>query len=298
MRTTPLSVLLLLKLFFGAAPSQFAAATLNDLGLQQVVETKTKNFGGNFGYQFEVLGRSNPFYIDGPVGKAAKASLITNKAFAVGQFGNYSFGTGAMRHNLGIVYDRTSYLPELLEVFNHDTKTVFLDNVYLHSLSWTFRAGLRGVLFANTNDGSTAYKGWSPYVSAGRLFRLSQRQHLLVGLRQSWTFSKTPDFSFIPDEESRLDHLSTSLSLDHSWRFSEAWTLRTRCGFKRSAYSTGSNHNRKDSLLNIGTSLDWAFSDYFSTSAFLAYSNRGSNQGKYAFRNLDGGLRFNASLGF
>ena len=39
-----------------------------------------------------------------------------------------------MRHNLGIVYDRTSYLPELLEVFNHDTKTVFLDNVYLHSL--------------------------------------------------------------------------------------------------------------------------------------------------------------------
>ena len=38
--------------------------------------------------------------------------------------------------------------------------------------SWTFRAGLRGVQFTNTNDGATAYNGWSPYVSAARLLGL------------------------------------------------------------------------------------------------------------------------------
>ena len=60
MRNLSSSLLLFQVLFFEAfLPFNSTAATLNDLGLQQVVETKTKNFGGNFGYQFEVLGRSN-----------------------------------------------------------------------------------------------------------------------------------------------------------------------------------------------------------------------------------------------
>ena len=295
MRTTVSCILLSLGVFLSA---DSRAATLNDLGLQQVVETKDRRYGGHIGYRFEILSRSNPFFLNDPIEDAAKAPLMLNKAFAVGEAGNYSFGMGAMKHNIGIIYNRTSYLSETLERFNHDTKTVFLDNVYLHSSNWTFRAGLRGVQFTNTNDGATAYNGWSPGISVARLFRLGIRQHLVASLRQSWTFSETPDFSLLPDEENRLDHSSTSLSLDHSWLLSENWTLRSHGGFKRSPYRKGSNQNRKDHILDIGTSLDWGFNDYFSTSAFLDYSNRVSSQDMYSFRNWDGGLRFNASVSF
>ena len=237
----------------------WSAPTLDDLGLQQVVEVKEKHFGGSTGYRFEVLGRTNPFYIDGPVGKAAKAPVMTNTAYAIGEAGNYALGMGVMKHTAGLVYGRTSYLRELLEVFNHDTQTLFLENTYLHPGNWAFSVGLRSVRLVNVEDGVTDYRGWSPNFAAGRLFRPGRSQHLWVRWKHDWAFSKVQGIPGTGLTEDRLDHWSSGPCLDYAWQFSENWGLRSHGGLKFSNYSRGANQDRNDSRIDLGTSLQWTF---------------------------------------
>ena len=284
--------------FFATATASWSAASLNDLGLQQVVEVGQKHFRGSAGYRFEVLGRTNPFYIDGPVGKATKAPVMTNTVYAIGEAGNYPLGMGVMKHTAGVVYGRTSYLRELLEVFNHDTRTLFLDNTYLLPGNWSLGLGVRGMQLINADDGVTDYEGWSPSVSAGRLFRIGGRQHLRVRWSHRWTRSSIQGIPGTNLTEDRLDHWSTGLSLDHGWQISESWSLRSHGRVNHSRYANGANQDRNDTLLDLGSGLQWEFLKYFSTTAFVDYSNRLSSQDRSAFTNWDGGLRLHGSIRF
>ncbi|MEK9984685.1 MAG: hypothetical protein VW879_08070, partial [Opitutae bacterium] len=169
----PFKLWLGLIAYFALSLNAWSAASLNDLGLQQVVEVKEKHFGGAVGYRFEVLVRSNPFYIDGPVGKATKAPVMHNTAYAIGEAGNYGLGMGIMQHSVGLVYGRTSYLRDLLKVFNHDNQTLFIDNTYLYPGNWAISVGFRNMRLVNVDDGVTDYQGWSPSLSLGRLFLFS-----------------------------------------------------------------------------------------------------------------------------
>jgi hypothetical protein len=274
------------------------AASLNDLGLQQLVEVKEKQFGVRSGYRFEILTRSNPFYLEGPVGDAANVPIMSNRLYVLGEAGNYGMGMGVMKHTAGLVYTRTKFLAELLDGFNHDTQTFFLDNTYLRTGNWALSAGIRGTRIVNTADGEKDYSGWTPNVSIGKLFQPGTRQSVWIRWRNSLTISEITGLAFGGLTDDRLNHWSSGLGLTHGWAFSKNWTLDSRGSLDLSRYSNGANQDRDDTLLNLGTAIQWDFLRYFSVSGFLDYSRRFSNLDKYSFSNLDGGVRLNADIGF
>ena len=288
-------------LFYSAGVAvSHGAASLNDLGIQQVVEIKEKHFGGSAGYRFQILGRSNPFYIEGPVGDAAKAPVMLNTLYVLGEVGNYSMGPGVAKHSAGIFFSRTSYLKELLEVFNHDTQTLFLDNTFLRPGNLAFSAGIRGTRLVNADDGVTEYTGWSPNISIGKLFHPGRSQHLWVRWRNNLTYSNIQGIAGTDLSEDRLNHWSTGLGLTHGWAFARAWSMESHGGLDVSRYSKGTNQDRADTLLSLGTALRWKFWRYLSVAGFVDYTHRSSSGTTidYDFNNWDGGLRFNTGISF
>ncbi len=295
----PMHHLLTYCVFLGlSVGASLSAASLNDLGLQQVIEVKKKRFSANAGYRFEVLGRSNPFYIEGPVGDAAKVPVMSNSAFLFGEGGNYGFGSGIMKHSVGIIWRRTSYLKELLQVFDHDTQTLVIDNSYYSSSRWAWSLGARGTRLVNVNDGITDYKGWSPNFSVGKLFQPSRSQHVWVRWRSHYSLSTIQGIAGTDQTVDRLNHWNTGLSLTHAWALSDHWRLDSHGGLDASRYREGANRGRMDTMLGAGTAVSWGFLRFFSLAGFVDYSHRFSNQGHYEFSNWDGGLRFNADIGF
>jgi hypothetical protein len=288
------------------------AASLNDLGIQQLVEVKEKHFGVRSGYRFEILARSNPFYLERPERNgedAATVPIMSNRLYVLGEAGNYGMGMGVMRHTAGLVYTRTNFLAgPPLDRFDHATQTFFLDNTYLRTGNWALGAGIRGTRIVNTADGEKDYSGRTPNVSIGKLFQPGTRQSLWVRWRSSLTFSEvyiepnseSTDTKLIKTfwPEDRLNHWSSGLGLTHGWAFSKNWTLDSRGSFDLSRYSKGANEDRNDTLLVLGTAIQWDFLRYFSMAGFLDYSHRFSNLDKYSFSNWDGGVRLNADIGF
>jgi hypothetical protein len=274
------------------------AASLNDLGIQQLVEVQEKHFGARAGYRFEILSRSNPFYLEGPVGDAANVPIMSNRIYVLGEGGNYGIGTGVMKHTVGLVYTRTNFLSGLLDGFDHDTQTFFLDNTYLRTGNWALSAGIRGTRIVNTVDGEKDYSGWNPNVSIGKLFQLGNRQNLWVRWRNSMTFSEITGLAVSGLTDDRLNHWSSGLGLTHGWSFSRNWTLDSRGSLDLNRYSQGANQDRDDTLLSLGTAIKWDFLSYFSIAGFLDYSRRFSNLDKYSFSNWDGGVQLNADIGF
>ena len=279
------------------------AASLNDLGLQQLVEVKEKQFGVRSGYRFEILARSNPFYLDINGGDAANVPIMSNRLYVLGEAGNYGIGMGVMKHTAGLVYTRTNFMSGLLDVFDHDTQTFFLDNTYLRTGNWALSAGIRGTRIVNTADGEKDYSGWTPNVSIGKLFQPGTRQSLWIRWRNSLTFSEITGLAvdgspFKGLTDDRLNHWSSGLGFTHGWAFAKNWTLDSRGSLDLSQYSKGANQDRNDKLLNLGTAIQWDFLRYFSMAGFLDYSRRFSNLDKYSFSNWDGGVRLNADIGF
>ena len=279
------------------------AASLNDLGLQQLVEVKEKQFGVRSGYRFEILARSNPFYLDINGGDAANVPIMSNRLYVLGEAGNYGIGMGVMKHTAGLVYNRTNFMSGLLDVFDHDTQTFFLDNTYLRTGNWALSAGIRGTRIVNTADGEKDYSGWTPNVSIGKLFQPGTRQSLWIRWRNSLTFSEITGLAvdgspFKGLTDDRLNHWSSGLGFTHGWAFAKNWTLDSRGSLDLSQYSKGANQDRNDKLLNLGTAIQWDFLRYFSMAGFLDYSRRFSNLDKYSFSKWDGGVRLNADIGF
>jgi len=284
--------------YFALNLNAWSAASLNDLGLQQVVEVKEKHFGGAVGYRFEVLVRSNPFYIDGPVGKATKAPVMHNTAYAIGEAGNYGLGMGVMQHSVGLVYGRTSYLRDLLKVFNHDNQTLFIDNTYLYPGNWSISVGFRNMRLINVDDGVTDYQGWSPSLSLDRFFLFSGGHQLSMHLRNEWKFSEIQGVPMTDLTQDRLNHWSTDFGIDHKWQLFDTFSLRSHGGVKFSKYSKGSNRDRNDTLLGIRSSLYWTPSKLLSASIFVDHTNRLSSLDRNTYTNWDGGLRLESFYSF
>jgi hypothetical protein len=275
------------------------AASLNDLGRQQLVEVKEKHFGVRAGYRFEILARSNPFYLEDRVPDGANIPIMSNRLYLSGEAGNYGIGMGVMKHTVGIVSSRTNYLVSPVDKFDHDSHTFFFNNTYLRPGNWALGAGIRGTRIVKTAGGEKDYSGWTPNLSVAKLFELGTRQHIWVRWLNSLTFSDvfiTKPSSIFPAD--RLNHWSSGLGLAHGWAFSSHWTLDSRGGLDLSRYSKGPNQGRIDTQLSLGTAIRRDFLRYFSMAGFLDYSHRFSSLDNYSFSNLDGGVRLNADIGF
>jgi len=276
----------------------FGAASLQDIGLQQVVEVKEKHWGAKAGYQFRIIGRTSPFFNDEPIPDKAKSAILINSAYLNGQFGNHWLGAGMMRYSAGVAVTRTNHLEDFIDWIDHDSQTAFLEASYFTSKNWVSRLGIRTSRLVTLEDDETQFSEFAPMFSIAKLYNFGSRQYLSIRWLSDYSFTDSLEVAGTDWTEDRLNHWSTGLQLQHSWIFAQNWTLESFGSLQYNNYSKGINKDRDDTAFSLGTSVDWEFLKFFNIGLYGEYLRRHSSIDTYSFNNWDGGLRFNAAIGF
>ena len=291
-------VFAVLTTFLLGISSLSGTASLQDLGLQQVVEMKQKSWGGKAGYQFRLIGRSSPFFNDEPIPDKAKSLVMMNSVFLNGQLGSHWMGTGIVKYSAGLAFTRTNHLEDLIDWIDHDSQTAFLEAAYFTPGNWITRAGIRGSRLITVEDGEEQFSEMAPMFSVAKVFRPRKNQYLSVRWLTDYSNTDSLEIAGTGWTDDRLNHWSTGLQFQHTWLFPKEWTFESYGSAQYNQYSKGINKDREDTALSIGSALDWEFFRYFSIGGYAEFLKRNSTNGTYSFSNWDGGLRFKANLVF
>ena len=274
------------------------AASIRDIGLQQVVEVKERHWGAKAGYQFSILGRSSPFFNDEPIPDKAKSLVMVNSAYLNTHFGNHGFGRGIMRYTAGAVFSRTNHLEEFIDWIDHDAQSAFFDASLYTPGNWIYRFGARGSRLVTLEDGETQFSEFTPMLSLTRVFYPGTKHYFSFQLSGDYALTDSLEITGTDWTADRLDHWSAGIQLNHSWMFTNSLSLNSFGGFSYNGYSKGINRDRKDTAYSASTSLQWHFLRFFSVAGYGEFLSRNSSDSTYSFDNWDGGMRFNASVGY
>lgn len=279
-------------------PELFSAASLQDLGLQQVVKVKNKSLGGKAGYQFRLIGRSSPFFNEQPIPDKAKSVVMMNSLYLNGYVGNHWLGAGVVRYSGGLALTRTNHMEDLIDWIDHDSQTAFLEAAYFTPGNWITRVGVRGARLITLEDNEEQFSELAPMFSIAKVYRPGKSQYLSVRWLSDYSNTDSLEIPGTAWTDDRLDHWSTGLQIQHTWLFTKKWTLESFGSFQYNDFKNGINQDREDTALSLGTALDWDFLQYFSVGGYAEYLRRNSSNDTYSFTNWDGGLRFKANIGF
>jgi hypothetical protein len=292
------SLLLLLAAFLSWSKPAMAATSIRDLGLQQVVEVKERRWGAKAGYQFSILGRSSPFFNDEPITAKAKSLVMVNSAYLNTHFGNHAFGSGIMRYTAGAVFSRTNHLQSFIDWIDHDAQTAFLEASIYTQGNWVTRFGMRGARLVTLQNGETQFSEIAPMLSIAKVYYPGTKHYLSIQLSGDYSLSDSIEIPGTSWTSDRLNHWTVGLQFQHSWMFTDSLSLNSFAGASYNGYGKGINKDRTDKAYTTGTSLQWAFLRFFTVAGYGEFLSRDSSLGTYSFSNWDGGLKFNASIGY
>jgi len=276
-----------------AAPAENAGAS--EIGLQQVVETHDQPTV-SAGYQFQYIGRSNPFYVDAPPTDAAESKVMLHTfmgSVSLNDEDSDKFLTG---NELGVMYQQVRYQEDLLESFDYNTMSIFYKaDINKEIGEWTPSLGIGYTRIEIDEQSIDAFDGFFPYLSLSKIYPDGDNSNYIATLKTSYGFTDVKGTSI---NTGRLDSWTTTAIIGHTYTFTDNIGLRSNCHADYSYYGTDSNSGRSDFVLGAGTSLYYLINKYIVADLFADYSRRFSNEDIYEYDNWDGGIKISSLISF
>lgn len=282
--------------------SFLAAATLanaqpapdgqSEIGVQQAVQTDDSTYAGAAGYEFQYIGRSNPFYVDNPVGDAAKSRVMVNTFFGTVSLPEVANAGPLQNSSVGVVHQTFRYQEDLLTVFDYDvTSAYYKTDIDATLRGWkpSFTLAYSRIEIAEEN--LEAFDGFVPSFSLAKKIG-----GYLATIKTAYGITDIKGGA--AEDADRLNAWNTGLTLHHHHAFGDRIGLASKANLTYSYYTEGTNDGRDDFLTSAGTSLYYALNKYVRADLFADYSRRTSSNDLYKFNNWDGGLRVRTMLQF
>lgn len=290
--TKLLAALLSLGLVNFTNAQQEAAAEQAEIGVQQAVESSTGP-QVSAGYEFQYIGRTNPFYIDNPVGDAAKSKVMLHTFYGAVELNDADLSKRVTRSVIGVMHQSVHYQEDELSGFDYESQSVFYKGDLQQIGDWNPSFGLGYSRIEISEVNVEAFDGVSPFLSASKNYG-----DYLATVKTSYGFTDIKGGS--SSDADRLNSWTTSARIDHLYGLNTRMGLKSALNLSYSYFNEGSNNGRGDVLFGAGTSLYYTINKYLRADLFADYTRRSSNgvTVDYGFNNWDAGLKLNAAYSF
>ena len=286
------ATLLSLGLAHGINAQQDAAVGQAEIGVQQAVES-SKGPQVSAGYEFQYIGRTNPFYIDNPVGKAAKSKVMLHTFYGAVELNDTDLTKRVTRNVIGVMHQSVRYQESALTGFDYESQSIFYKGDLQAIGDWNPSFGLGYSRIEISEVNVEAFDGVSPFLSASKNYG-----DYLATVKTAYGFTDIKGGS--SSDADRLNSWTTSARIDHLYGINTRMGLKSALNLSYSYFNEGSNSGRGDVLFGAGTSLYYTINKYLRADLFADYTRRSSNgvTVDYGFNNWDAGLKLNAAYSF
>ncbi|MBT5381077.1 MAG: hypothetical protein HOK49_03495 [Opitutae bacterium] len=290
--TKLLATLISLGLAHGINAQQDAAAEQAEIGVQQAVESSTGP-QVSAGYEFQYIGRTNPFYLDESPTKEAQSRIMVHTFYGAVELNDINLSNRITRNVVGVMHQSVQYQESALSGFDYESQSVFYKGDLQPIGDWNPSIGLGYSRIEISEANLEAFDGVSPFISASKNYG-----DYMATIKTSYGFTDIKGGS--SSDADRLNSWTTSARIDHLYGLSDRMGLKSALNLAYSYYNEGSNSGRGDVLFGAGTSLYYTINKYLRADLFADYTRRSSNgvTVDYGFNNWDAGLKLNAAYSF
>jgi len=275
--------------------SQSQGAPLDDLGIQQVVEQKKREWQAYFGANTSYFYRSNALSVNEPIGTAEPSKVFSLTGY-VGMHGrHYTFGKGVLTPYVGFSVTDIQHMNDLLEWADYRSENAYALVDYATPQDWTLTPALDFSRTLSTETGNEDYKAWSPSLSFSQNLRTQRISGLFnIKLKTAWHMTEIDTLGVPGRTSDQLDNWQTRATLTYS-RSIRHVLFRGFGDLDYKDYRKGQNSEREDISRTLGGSLSYRVG-LFKISGYTSYVWRDSNDAIDEYENWDVGVSLNANV--
>ena len=267
----------------------------SEIGLQQVIETHDRPTV-SAGYQFQYIGRTNPFFVDAPPTNAAESKVMLHTFMGSVSLNDEDSGRFLKDNKLGVIYQEVRYQEDVLESFDYDTLSAFWNAEIDRDIgTWTPSMGVGYTRIEIVEGNIDAFDGFFPYLALTKFYPDGDNSSYIATLKTSYGFTDVKGTNIDTD---RLDSWTTRAMLGHNYLFRDDLGLRSNAYLEYSYFGNGSNSGRDDYTASAGTSLYYVINKYIVADLFAEYTQRFSSDDIFEYDNWDGGIKISSMFQF
>lgn len=268
---------------------------MSDLGIQQVVEQKKREWQAYFGANTSYFHRSNALSVNEPIGNAEPSTIFSLSGYVGFHGRHYTFGGGVLTPYIGISVTKIQHLRDLLEWADYRSENVYALVDYASIKGWTFTPALDFSRTLSSDTGNEDYRAWSPSLSLSQNLYSKHIPGLFnVKLKTAWHITKIDTLGVPGRTADQLDNWETRITASYS-RYVRQALFKGYLAVDYKDYHYGQNRTREDLSRTLGGSLSYRFGS-LKISSYTHYIWRDSDEKIDEYENWDIGISLNANI--